>query len=89
MATIKVNISIDEELLKRADEAADRNFMTRSGIIQVSLNQYLLQEDITRSIKSMAISMRKIADTGTVDDETMKSLQELETFAKIVTAGGF
>lgn len=89
MATIKVNISIDDELLKRADEAADRNFMTRSGIIQVALNQYLLQDDITRSVKSMAVSMRKIADTGKVDKETLETLQELEMFAKIVTAGGF
>ena len=89
MATIKLSISIDDELLKRADEAADRNFMTRSGIIQVALNQYLLQDDIMRSVKSMATSMRKIADTGKVDKETMQSLQELEAFAKIVSAGGF
>lgn len=89
MATVKLSISIDDELLKRADEAADRNFMTRSGIIQVALNQYLLQDDVTRAIKSMAVSMRKIADTGTVDKETLEDLQELEAFAKIVTAGGF
>ena len=38
---MKIQISIREELLRKIDEDADKNFMTRSGYISYVMTQYL------------------------------------------------
>ena len=36
---MKVNISLDDELMKRLDDYADRNYMSRSGLISLACTQ--------------------------------------------------
>ena len=80
---MKVNVSIDEELLKRMDKYADENFMSRSGLISLAVTQYLNQFDIINAWKEVAICMRTIADKGTVDHETMEQLEDFERLARM------
>lgn len=81
MAKIKVQITMDEELLSRLDSWADDNYLNRSGLITVAVAQYLKQGEAVRAVKGIALSLRKIADSGNVTDEQMK---ELEDFARAV-----
>lgn len=83
----KVQISIDDDLLHRADMYADSNYMSRSGLITLCLAQYLNSNDVIRAVQDMALSMRKIADTGKIDHETMEELEEFERICKVLVNG--
>ena len=79
----KVQISIDDELLEQIDRIADSNYMTRSGLISLSCTQYVNSQDVILAIRDMSLAMRKIADTGVVDDETMQQLEDFERMSKM------
>ena len=70
----KINISIDDKLLERLDRVADGNYMSRSGLISMACTQYINANEIIVAMKDMSVAMRKIADAGTVDHETMEQL---------------
>jgi hypothetical protein len=40
--------------------------------------------DVTKAIKDMALAMRKIADTGKVDHETMEELEDFQRLANML-----
>ena len=82
----KVQISVDDELLKRIDNYSDRNYLSRSGLITLACSQYLNQAEVVTAVKDMALCMRKIADAGTVDDETQKQLEDFERLSQLLTA---
>ncbi len=77
----KVNISLDEDLLKRADDYADANYLTRSGLFTVALNQYLVQREAIAAVKQMSIAFKRIADSGKFDEKTISELAEFTKFA--------
>lgn len=81
---MKVNVTINDDLMKRVDEYAERNYMSRSGLISFATTQFLNGQQLVTAVQEMAVCMRKIADNGTVDDETKQKLQELEIVAKVL-----
>lgn len=81
----KVQISIDDELLQRVDRQADANYMSRSGLISLACSQFLNSQDVMLAIKDISLAMRKIADNGTVDQETMEQLEDFERLSRMLT----
>lgn len=81
---MKVNITLDDELMKRIDEYADKNYMSRSGLISLAATQYLNSNEMMLAISDMALSMRKIADTGKLDHETIEQLEDFERIARML-----
>lgn len=81
---MKVNITLNDDLLARIDQYADSNYMSRSGLISLAVTQFLNAADVTTAIKNMALCMRKIADTGTIDHETMEQLEDFERLSKML-----
>ena len=69
MAKIKVNVTLDEELMRRVDEYAEENYLNRSSLVSLATTQFLNAADVTKAIRDMAFAMRKIADNGEIDDE--------------------
>lgn len=82
---MKVNISFDDELIARIDNYSDRNYMTRSGFISFACTQLLAAEEVKYAIKDLSIAMRKIADTGKIDDESKQQLEDFERIVKVIT----
>ena len=80
---MKVNVTLDDALMHRLDEYADDNYMSRSGLISLACTQFLNQQEAFKAIKTMAVCMRKIADTGKVDHETMEQLEDMERIAQL------
>ena len=76
---------MQQELLKRIDNYSDRNYLSRSGLITLACSQYLNQAEVVTAVKDMALCMRKIADAGTVDEETQKQLEDFERLAQLLT----
>ena len=81
----KVQITLDDKLLDRIDTYADENYMSRSGLVSLAATQFLNSADITKAVKDLSLAMRKIADTGTVDHETMEQLEDFERVAQYLT----
>lgn len=84
---MKVGITLDDELLKRIDSYADENYMSRSGLLSVAATHYLNALEVQSAIKDISLAMRKIADTGKVDHETLEQLEDFERLAKFMTYG--
>lgn len=84
---MKINISLDDELVKRIESYADANYMSRSGFISLACTQYLASADVVTAIKNISLAMSKIADTGEVDEETQKQLEDYERLANLLVQG--
>lgn len=85
MAKVKVNITLDEELLQRIESFADENYLTRSGLITLATSQYLIQAEASRAIVDLSLAMRKIAETGTITEDQLKELENFERFARMLS----
>ena len=83
---MKVNITVNDELMKRIDDYAEQNYLTRSGLFTLSATQYLNGVQMMAAIQEISVCMRKIADTGHLDEETETRLSDLERFVKFITA---
>lgn len=81
---MKVQITLDDALMERVDAYADENYMSRSGLLSLAITQFLNASDVTKAIKEMAVCMRKIADTGTVDHDVMEQLEDFERLSKML-----
>jgi len=82
---MKVNITLDDQLMKRVDEYADQNYMSRSGLISLATTNFLNAADVTTAIRDMAFAMRKIADNNAVDAETLERLEDCERLLKLLS----
>lgn len=80
---MKVQITLDDALMERVDSYADENYMSRSGLLSLAVTQFLNTAEVTKAVKDMAVSMRKIADTGSIDHETREQLEDFERLAKM------
>lgn len=80
----KIMVSIDDNLLARIDNYADNNYMSRSGLLTLSVNNYLNSVEAISVIKEMGLTLRKIADNGNIDHETMERLEDFERFSKVL-----
>ena len=85
MAKVKVNITLDEELLQRIESFADENYLTRSGLITLATSRYLSQVEASRAIVDLSLAIRKIAETGTITEDQLKELENFERFARMLS----
>jgi metal-responsive CopG/Arc/MetJ family transcriptional regulator len=81
---MKVQISINDDLLKKLDKASDSLFLSRSGYISMAVNQMLVSFEAVDSLKTMSLAIKKIADTGIVDDVTRHQIEDFERMAKMI-----
>ena len=88
---MKLSISLDDELVKRIDDFADKNFTTRSGFITSACTNYLGSLEALQAVKDMAvatkdlsIAYKKVADTGAIDEELLKQLEDYSRRADFI-----
>lgn len=82
---MKINVSLDDDLLRRVDSYADENYLSRSGLISIALAQYLSADDLKKAIKDLSISMNAIARSGSVSDDDRRKLEEIVTVCKYLS----
>ena len=82
---MKVQISLDDDLMERIDACADRSYMSRSGLISLACTQYLQQADMIDAVVRISYSCQKVADTGVLDDETKKQLDDFQRLVHFVS----
>lgn len=81
---MKVNVTLNDDLLAKVDQYADENGMTRSGLIAVALGDYLSARELTSAIKSIAFTMQDIASKGEVDEEAQKQLDDFQRLVNLL-----
>jgi len=81
---MKVQISMDDALMAKVDEAADEMYTSRSGFVTMAVTQVLMTREAINAVKTMSIAIRKIADTGEIDDATRHQIEDFERMAKMI-----
>ena len=81
---MKVQISINDELLARVDEAADAAYTSRSGYITSAVSDKLMAYAAINAVRTMSLAIKKIADTGNIDDATRHQIEDFERLAKMI-----
>lgn len=82
---MKINVSMDDELVTRIDSYADLTYTTRSGLITTAVTQYLNSKEMIIAINDMGHAMKKIADKGEIDEETRKELDDFVRLASMLS----
>lgn len=85
---MRVNMTLNDELLERIDNYAKSNYMSRSSVVSFACNQFLVANELQSLMVDMKRALQKIADCGTVSEEQMKELEKFEMLCDIITKQG-
>lgn len=81
---MKVQMSLSEELVKRLDSYAKSNYLTRSATVTIAVNQFLANNEAQGLLRDMSMAMKKIAETGVLDDNAKAQFQKFESAFEIM-----
>lgn len=84
MKSMKMGITLDDALVERMDKYCGDNYLSRSGLISLSVASYLNAAEASRAVVDMALIMRKIAEQGSVDSATLEKLEDIQRLAKML-----
>jgi metal-responsive CopG/Arc/MetJ family transcriptional regulator len=82
----KINISINDELLTRIDKFSENNYLSRSGLISLACNQFLVTQEAQSMFRSISLAFNKIAEQGCVDEATQKELEDIMRLCAMLKA---
>lgn len=80
---VKFQVSMDDELFAKIEDYADRNYTTRSGAISLACNQLVMADEVQRAIRTMALAMKRIAESNEIDEQSKEELKSFEMLAKM------
>lgn len=84
---MKVGITLNDELLKRMDDYAKQNYMTRSGLISVAVTDYLNTSEASRALVSISQTMREISKTGKLSKTAKQQIEDFYRLASLLAGG--
>lgn len=84
MAKVKVQITLEDELLNMVDDYCDKNFMNRSWLISQSLMQVLNQQKMIDSFSNLSVAIKNAILNGNMDEETKMEMQNFETLCSMM-----
>ena len=79
----KVNISMDDELLKKMDECADARYMSRSTFISMCITDKITQIEAVKTLSLVADTLEKISKSDLTSD-VQKEVDDLVTTSKML-----
>jgi metal-responsive CopG/Arc/MetJ family transcriptional regulator len=74
---VKVQISVDRDVLDRIDDYCNQHYMSRSGFLAFSASQVISSEETVKLLKQMNGLLSRVAETGKMDDQTRADLDKL------------
>ena len=81
---MKVNFTIRDELMKRADKYAKDNYMSRSGLISLALSEFLNAREMASAVPRISYALKKMADEGKVDEDILTEFREFERMVQFM-----
>lgn len=85
---MRINMTMNDELLRRVDRYAELNYMNRSNVVSVACNQFLITCEMQTLIIDVKRAIQKIAEVGTISDEDQKVFAEFAVLAKMINPNG-
>lgn len=82
---MKINVSLDDDVVNRIDENADKLYMSRSGFISLACCTYMNSLEIQHAITEISVCMRRIADNNEIDEQTKQELEHFSALAELLT----
>ena len=79
----KVNISMDDELLKKMDECADARYMSRSTFMSMCVTDKIAQIEAVKTLSLVSDTLEKISKSDLTDD-VQKEVNDLVTTSKML-----
>jgi len=83
MSKTKVQITMDDELLKEVDFYCEKNYINRSSLISQSVVQVINQQKMIDAITNVSISIKKATETGVIDENIKRDLEAFEILSKL------
>lgn len=83
MSKVKVQITLEEDLLNQVDDYCDKNYMNRSWLISQSLVEVLNKQKMIDAIANISVSIRQVTESGNIDDDTRREFEKFEALCKI------
>ena len=80
---VRVSISIDRDLLRRADDYALHNYLSRSGLVAVALSNYLNAQQMGRAMQEITALLSKLVQEGGTPDDFAK-LEKIENLLEFM-----
>lgn len=74
---MKVNITLNDDLLEKIDKKADEMFMSRSGFVALCCTEKLQNMEAIEMLGQMTAAFKSIALKGTVDEETQLKINAI------------
>ena len=74
---MRVNMSIPEELVRRLDDYARANHMSRSALTCFACSQFLMAHEIRATLSAVRSAMESIAETKELTEEQAKQMEDL------------
>lgn len=78
-------ISIDDELAEKIDAYSKSNFMSRSAFLSFVSIQFLNADSVVKLMDSLDVSVRKIADSGALDEKSKLELADISATLKVLS----
>ncbi len=83
MSKVKVQITLEEELLDQVDNYCDKNYMNRSWLISQALVKVLNEQKVIDSLADISVSIKTVTESGELDDETRREFEKFEALCKM------
>ena len=84
MSKVKVQITMEEDLLRDVDDYCDKNYMNRSWLITQALTQVLNQQKVIDAMVNVSYAVKRCADNGEIDEETKKQIDAFQTMSSMM-----
>lgn len=81
---MKVQISVNDDLLKKVDEYCERNYSNRSAVFAQGANTLILQESIPYYLSEIAVAFKTISDKNEIDEDSKKKLEQFYQLSMIL-----
>ena len=82
---MRVNMTLNNELLERIDNYAKSNYMNRSSDVSFACNQFLISNELQSLLVDMKRALQTIANKETITDEQLKELEKFENICDLIT----
>ena len=82
---MRVNMTLNDELLERIDNYAKSNYMSRSSVVSFACNQFLMANELQSLMVDMKRALQTIANNETITDEQLKELEKFENLCDLMT----
>lgn len=90
MAMYKVNLTFPPELIHRIDDYCKRNYLSRSGFVQMVCTSFLNADRMTTAMEELTALVRRMAEeqqnTGNVSEMDMQQLEDIERILKMISS---